>query len=238
MGQSFGGSRRPTVGVVAPDLRQFALARRALLGVTGGVLALLAVAVVFLSLFAGAGLPWLVGALLASAVVGVVVAGFHAGGHGWFVPVPVLVLAAAWAITVSAAGWASAAAWVLAAVALASALAGFVLVVPAIAYRRGAAAPIGTVALIGAVGTAVTAMAPKGICRINNETWTAESLSGPLAAGAPVHVAKVDGLRLLVWSEAGAVPGPDVLGTTPLEQSSQLDQPGRIRHPQQEKEGA
>jgi len=224
MGQSFVGFRRQAPGPGVPDAKRGVLARGLLLGVAGGVLGLLAAAVTLLSLFASAGLPWLVGVVLAAAVVGVVVAGFHAGGHGWFVPVPVLVLAAAWAITVSAAGWASAAAWALAAVALASALVGFVLVVPAIGYRRGGAAPVGTAALIGANGTAVTAIAPKGICRINNETWTAESLSGPLAAGSPVHVAKVEGLRVLVWSEAGTVPGPDALAAA--------------QHTQQQKEGA
>jgi hypothetical protein len=36
-------------------------------------------------------------------------------GHGWFVPIPVLVLAAAWAVAVSAGTWRSPAAWVFAA---------------------------------------------------------------------------------------------------------------------------
>jgi membrane-bound ClpP family serine protease len=61
---------------------------------------------------------------------------------------------------------------------------------------------------------AITALAPTGIARVKNETWTAQSVSGPLPAGAPVHVVKVEGVRLLVWSEAGNIPGPDALGLT------------------------
>ena len=218
MNQSFGGSRQPTAtGPAGADLPHLVLARGLFLGVAGGVLALLAGAVVLLSLFASAGLPWLVGVVLAAAVVGVVVAGFHAGGHGWFVPVPVLVLAVAWAVVVSAAGWASAAAWALAALAFLGALVGFVLVVPAIAFRHTGGPATGPATLVGASGTAVTALSPKGICRVNNETWTAESISGPLPAGAPVHVARVDGLRLFVWSESGTVPGPEALGSAHLE---------------------
>jgi membrane-bound ClpP family serine protease len=200
-----------------PVPRRLVPVRGILLGTAGGVVGLLAVAVALLSVFASGGLPWLVGTVLAAAVVGVVVAGFHAGGHGWFVPLPALVLAVAWAVAASAGGWASASAWVLAALAFASALGAFVLVLPAIAYRGGTVAPVGTAALVGASGKALTALSPKGICQVNKETWTAESLSGPLPAGAPVHVARVDGLRLLVWSEAGTVPGSEVLAPTKQE---------------------
>ena len=221
MGQSFVGSRRQPAAPVVPDLRHLILARRLLLGVAGGALAVLVAVVVLVSLFASGGLPWLVGVVLAATVVGVVVAGFHAGGHGWFVPVPVLVLATAWAIAVSAGGWASATAWALAAVAFASALVGFVLVVPAIAYRRQDVPPLGADALLGATGTATTALTPKGICQVNNEAWTAESLSGTLPVGAPVHVARVEGLRLLVWSEVGTVPGTDALSPTQQEQQKE-----------------
>ena len=64
-------------------------------------------------------------------------------------------------------------------------------------------------------------MTPTGIVRVNNETWTAQSLSGPLPAGAPVHVVKVEGLRLFVWSEAGDIPGPEALGPANEEKEEQ-----------------
>jgi membrane-bound ClpP family serine protease len=192
-------------------LSHLALARRMLLAAAAGALALLVGVVVLLSAFANGALPWFVGVVLAAAVVGVVVAGLHAGGHGWFVPVPVVALAVAWGISVSAAGAGSALSWAFAGLALAGALGGVVLVAPAIAYRGAPSRPVGAQALVGAAGTALTALTPSGICRVNNETWTAQSVSGPLPAGAPVHVAKVEGVRLIVWSEAGTVPGPEEL---------------------------
>ena len=163
-------------------------------------------AVLLVSFVASGALPWIVGVFLVLAAVGVVVLGFHAGGHGWFVPIPVLVLAGAWALTVSAGGWASGAAWALGRARLRQRRhrrrpggAGHRL-------PRAPAAPVGTQSLVGAEGKTLSAMTPTGIVRVNNETWTAQSLSGPLPAGAPVHVVKVEGLRLFVWSEAGDIP--------------------------------
>ena len=198
----------------APDLRHIALARRLSLSAVLGVLGLLIGSIVVVGVLANAALPWLVGAVLALAVTGVVVAGAHAGGHGWFVPLPVLVLAAVWAITVSSGHWSAPLAWVLAALVFGGALLAAVLIVPALTFRRPAVPAIGSAALVGASGITVSPLSPAGIARVNNETWTAESLSGPLAAGVPVHVARVEGLRLLVWSEAGQVPGPEALGFT------------------------
>ena len=210
-----------TTGPQAPDLRHMALARRLFVTAALVVLGLVIGAVLLVSFVASGALPWIVGVFLVLAAVGVVALGAHAGGHGWFVPIPVLVLAAAWALTVSAGGWASAAAWALAALAFTSAVVAAVLVVPAIAYRHAPVAPVGTKALVGADGTTLSAMAPNGIVRVNNETWTARSLSGPLPAGAPVHVVKVEGLRLLVWSEAGDIPGPEALGPANEEKEEQ-----------------
>ena len=210
-----------TTGAQAPDLRHIALARKLFIAAALGVLGLVIGAVLLVSFVASGALPWIVGVFLVLAAVGVVVLGFHAGGHGWFVPVPVLVLAGAWALLVSAGSWASATAWALAALAFASALIAAVLVVPAIAYRHTPVAPVGTQALIGAAGTTLSPMTPTGRVRVNNETWTAQSLSGPLPAGAPVHVVKVEGLRLMVWSEAGDVPGPETLGPANEEKEEQ-----------------
>jgi membrane-bound ClpP family serine protease len=202
-----------TTGAQAPELRHLALARRLFVTAALAVLGLVTGAVVLVSLLASGALPWIVGTILVLALVGVIVLGFHAGGHGWFVPIPVLVLAVAWALTASAGNWASTGAWALAALAFATAVVAAVLVVPAIAYGHAPITPLGTQALVGASGTTLSPLAPTGTARVNNETWTAESLSGPLPAGVPIHVVKVDGVRLLVWSEAGDVPGPDALGT-------------------------
>ena len=205
------GLRNGEAAAHAPGQAHLALARRLTLAVSAGAVLLIVAAVAVVSTFAAPALPWLLGAVLALAVAGVVAVGVHAGGHGWFVPLPVLLLAAGWALSGSAGGWSSAASWLLAALTISGAVFGALMVAPAIAARRRGAAVTGAEALVGATGVAATAMAPTGIARVNNETWTAESISGPLPAGAPVHVARVSGLRLMVWSEAGTVPAAESL---------------------------
>jgi len=208
-------------GVATPDLHSIAMARRVLLAAVVGSLAVVVGGLLAVSAFASGALPWVVGVLLALATAGVIALGAHAGGHGWFVPLPVLVLAGAWALTASAGSWAAPAAWVLACLTLLGAVAAAVLVVPAIAARHNVAPAHGAEILVGAEGVALGPLAPAGVVRVMNETWTAQSLSGPLPPGAAVHVVKVEGLRLLVWSEAGTVPGTDALGQTEQEKEEQ-----------------
>jgi len=66
---------------------------------------------------------------------------------------------------------------------------------------------LGTNRLWGAEGVAETDLNPKGAVRLRGETWTAESMSGPLEAGTPVHVVEVDGLHLRVLSDAPTTTG-------------------------------
>jgi len=203
-----GKATRATV----PDLRHIAIARRLSIVAALAVLALVVGSILAVSLFASGALPWIVGTVLVAAVVGVIVLGLHAGGHGWFVPLPVLVLVGAWALVVSAGHWTSPAAWALAALAFVSAFAAAALVVPAVAFRHALGPSRSSTLPLGADGIALSPLCPVGLAKVNNETWTAESVSGPLPAGAPVHVVKIEGLRLLVWSETGNVLGPDALG--------------------------
>ena len=72
---------------------------------------------------------------------------------------------------------------------------------------------VGLTALRGSDGVAVTALSPVGVVQVSGEKWTAESVSGRLPAGAPVHVLGVRGVRLEVWSEAGTVPDGRILGS-------------------------
>jgi membrane-bound ClpP family serine protease len=157
-----------------------------------------------------AGLRWLTGAVLIVLLASTWLLCAHAGGHAWFVPLPALALAILWAFTVS--GHGGAVAWWLVAMSAAAAAVGVVVGSTALRQQLRSswlAAP----SIRGASGTAVTALAPVGVVRVASETWTAKSLSGPLPAGAPVHVVRVDGVRLEVWSEAGTVPGQPVLAT-------------------------
>jgi membrane-bound ClpP family serine protease len=196
----------------APDLRHIAVARRLSVVAALAALALVVGGIFAVSIFASGALPWIVGTVLVVAVVGVIVLGLHAGGHGWFVPLPVIVLAGIWAVVVSAGHWTSPAAWALAALAFLSAFVAAALVVPAIAYRHALGPSHISTLPLGADGITLGPLNPVGLAKVNNETWTAQSVSGPLPAGAPIHVVKVEGLRLLVWSEAGNVLGPDALG--------------------------
>jgi membrane-bound serine protease (ClpP class) len=71
----------------------------------------------------------------------------------------------------------------------------------------------GTKPLLGAEGRAVTALDPRGVVLVASEEWTADSVSGPIPAGASIRVVGVEGVRLTVEPmarepEAGAAVGP------------------------------
>lgn len=205
-----GGGRRWPTPVAAPRARSSRFRWLFVVSVSAA-LALPSAAVVLVAFLASSALPWAVGAVLGVALLAVVVAGIHAGGHGWFVPLPVLALAAAWAVAGSNRGWSAAPAWALAAVTLLASLGAGALVLPALAWRRVPGSSVVPEGLRGCAGTALTALEPTGVVRVRGESWTARSLSGPLPAGAEVRVVSLEGLCLLVWSEDGSVPGPDVL---------------------------
>lgn len=158
---------------------------------------------------APASLRWLTGAILGVLLLVTWLLCAHAGGHAWFVPLPALALAVLWAITVSA--HAGGAGWWLVAMSAAATAAGVIIASTALRQRlRSSALPLPT--LRGSSGTAVTPLNPVGVVRVASETWTAESVSGPVPAGAPVHVVRVAGMRLEVWSEVGTVPDHRILG--------------------------
>jgi membrane-bound serine protease (ClpP class) len=68
---------------------------------------------------------------------------------------------------------------------------------------------LGLEGLVGSTGLALSDLAPTGTVRVRNETWTAESVSGPIGSGAPVRVTDVrGGVKLFVESApAGTPPG-------------------------------
>jgi membrane protein implicated in regulation of membrane protease activity len=133
----------------------------------------------------------------------------HAGGHAWLVPLPALVLAVVWAFTSSASS--PVAGWFL--VALCAFASGAALIVATTALRqRLRGTLVGLPSLRGIDGVALTSLTPVGVVKVAGEKWTAESVSGPLPAGTPVHVLGVRGVRLEVWSERGTVPDGRLLG--------------------------
>jgi membrane protein implicated in regulation of membrane protease activity len=131
----------------------------------------------------------------------------HAGGHAWFVPLPAIALAVVWALTASANS--PAAGWLLVAL-CATASAGAVLVGTTALRQRLRGSLVGLRPLRGTDGVAVTDLDPVGVVQVAGEKWSAESVSGSLPAGAPVHVLAVRGVRLEVWSEMGTVPDGSV----------------------------
>jgi len=155
-------------------------------------------------------LEWLTGAVLAVVLIVTWVLCAHAGGHAWLVPLPAFALAVLWALTAASGRWSSATTWWLAAASAATSAGAVAVAGTALRQRivgvRAAAPP-----LEGAEGCAITALSPTGVVRVAGEAWTAESVSGPLPAGAPVHVLRVRGLKMLVWSEEGTVPAADAL---------------------------
>jgi membrane-bound ClpP family serine protease len=158
-------------------------------------------------------LDWLVGGIVVALVVATAAVSAHAGGHAWFVPLPAAALAVAWLVSVSQGDRQASSWWLLAGSAALSAVA--VLFAAGILRARAVSRLTPPATLVGADGVAVSALDPVGIARVRGETWTAESVSGPLAAGTDVHVVRAEGLRLLVWSEQGHVPGADSLPGRP-----------------------
>ena len=154
-------------------------------------------------------LVWAAAAVILAMIAATSVLAAHAGGHAWFVPLPGALLALAWLASVSSGHRHASTWWLLAASAALTGVA--TLFAAGVLRARVATRSMPRASLVGSSGTVVSPLAPLGIVRVQGETWTAESISGPLPAGAPVHVVRVDGLRLLVWSEHGAVPGAEGL---------------------------
>ena len=139
----------------------------------------------------------------------------HAGGHAWFVPLPAFALVMIWAFTGSTGSPVDG--WLL--VALSGLACGVGVVVASTALRQQLRGELVVLPPVrGAPGIAVTELAPAGIVQVAGEAWSAESVSGWLPAGAPVHVLRVSGVRLEVWSEVGTVPDAsaiDIEGARP-----------------------
>jgi membrane-bound ClpP family serine protease len=108
-----------------------------------------------------------------------------------------------WAFTASAgspeAGW-----WLVAL--SATACAGGAIVAATALRQRLSGSLVVLPPLRGATGVALTELSPFGVVRVGGENWSAESVSGILPVGAPVHVLGVRGVRVDVWSEVGTVP--------------------------------
>lgn len=161
------------------------------------------------SIVGPAAFVWLAAGILIALVVATSAVAAHAGGHALLVSLPGAALAVAWFVSISGGHREASAWWFLAGSCAFSAMA--VMLAAWILRARAITRSVPTLSLVGATGVAVSALDPVGVARVQGETWTAESISGSLAPGAPVHVVRIQGLRVLVWSETGDVVGADGL---------------------------
>lgn len=162
-------------------------------------------------------------AILVVVAVGVAV-GVHTGPHGLLASGAVGIVASVAfvvaAIALVPASSRTTVAWVLlggTAFVSVAALAAGAMALPALRRRQ---ADLGANRLLGASGVVVTDLDPIGTVRVRGETWTAESLSGPIRAGSEVEVLEVEGLRLRVWSEAALTAESDAHGSEEQEEEA------------------
>lgn len=88
--------------------------------------------------------------------------------------------------------------WIIAIVVAVGVVYAWVLVRALMSMRRGALANKPVAALIGAMATAQTAIAPRGIAYAGGESWSARSRDGEITPGTPLRVVGVEGLELIV----------------------------------------
>ncbi len=161
---------------------------------------------------------WIVAGVLLGAVVLLTVAGLHIGPHGHGLAAVVGVCAAAWLVVMAVRGLTEPLVFGLlgADLALSAGLG-------ALAWKGLTESSRPSLHLrrpIGSSGVAISVLEPVGVVRVAGEEWSAESLSGDIAAGTKVQVVGREGVRLQVWAE-DLVPLPG----RPLELGDLLAQP-------------
>ena len=87
--------------------------------------------------------------------------------------------------------------WAIVPIALA-AVVFFIIVIPAALKAQRGPSHLALDNIIGSEGVAETTLGPSGIARVGAETWTAESVAGPIAKGERLRVINVEGVRLKV----------------------------------------
>ncbi|HEX2053211.1 MAG TPA: nodulation protein NfeD [Actinomycetota bacterium] len=97
----------------------------------------------------------------------------------------------------------------------------FGLVVKAALAARRMPPAVKSQNVVGAIGQAVTDLAPEGVVQVVSESWTASSAT-PVAKGQKVRVLEVDGLRLKVEPAVGASDG----AATPSPSAQQIEHKG------------
>jgi membrane-bound ClpP family serine protease len=143
---------------------------------------------------------WVVAGFLLGLVVLVALVGFHTGPHSHFAAGVLGLVAALWLAAMAVNGQSSSLLWTLlgadlavsAAVGVAARKAWTMKDLPGGHRIRN---------VEGAMGVALTDLCPEGIVRVRGEQWSASSLNGNFAAGTPIQVINLEGLRVGVWGD-------------------------------------
>jgi membrane-bound serine protease (ClpP class) len=85
----------------------------------------------------------------------------------------------------------------------------YVLVRALLQMRRVPAGALPVTRLVGAIGTAQTFIAPRGIAYAGGEAWSARAQDGDIHPGTPVRVVGIDGLELIVEPAPGPAQGEE-----------------------------
>lgn len=154
---------------------------------------------------------WLIAGILLGSAGLAFLTSFHTQLHGHVATVVLGTLAAAWLIAMVVAGHGSALLWTLFGVDISLSVGTGTLAYRGLA-QQGTSSSSALPRLLGANGVALSELSPRGTVRVNGESWSAESISGPIPSGAEVHVTSVNGIRL----EVLAVPTPGELASSSL----------------------
>jgi len=144
---------------------------------------------------------WVVVGGLLGLMVLLSVLGFHAGPHAHLVAAVLGIVLSGWLLVMVVEGRSTSVLLVLVGVVLAVSTGIASLAWKGLSTRPLPGSGIRRHDIEGAEGTAITDLSPEGIVRVNGESWSAESLSGPVRAGARVHVVTTQGVRLGVWGD-------------------------------------
>ena len=87
--------------------------------------------------------------------------------------------------------------WAIVPIALAT-IGFFIVVIPAALKAQRGPSHLALDNIVGSEGIAETSLGPDGIARVGAETWSAESVAGPIAKGERLRVVSAEGVRLKV----------------------------------------
>ena len=169
---------------------------------------------------------WVIAGVLLGLVVLAFLVGFHLGPHAHLAAGILGILAALWLVVMALDGRTAPVLWALLGADVVVSAGIGTLAWKGLTTRGMYVEDRRLVSPVGAEGVALGDLAPSGIVRVNGENWSAVALNGTVPAGAPVHVLRLDGVRLEVWGDTALGPSaPDELDIALGEDGIKKDDP-------------